>query len=129
MMNFWEYLEGITASGWVNTVIAGILQEKDFISTRINSLTQIFGVACPQGNYSILWADKVSDVSSPNICLYICYRGIDQITLQNNLITFAANQTAKERHLFVFEPTPFLINQGMGDVLVYSIENGQLKKW
>ena len=127
-MDFWNYIENGKFSEWCNTVIAGLLQDKGSVSGHINALMELYGNTCPQGNCAVLYHEKVSVSPSPNIDLYICYRDINQITLERRLNIFASGQTGTAKHLFIFEPTASLITQGMTDILVYSVENMQLQR-
>ena len=109
-MKFWEYIESTIWSGWCNTVISGLLQNKGSIIAYIDSLLQLFGYSSSQGNCTAIYFEKASVSPSPDIFLYICWRDIDEITLKKLLDTFALQPIGTNKHLFIFEPSLALIS-------------------
>jgi len=127
-MRFWNYLENKMFSGWCNTVIADLMQRKGLVSMYINSYMNIFGNDCLQKHCSAFYFDKINSSADLDIFLIICYRDVDEVDLVKRLNAFASQYNGSEKNLFIFEPSPSFQNTNRDDVLVYSIENGNVQK-
>jgi len=128
-MKFWDYIENLTCSGWCNTVIAGLIDQKSSISENINFQQLLFGNNYFPNSCTVLYCNNESVPNFGNIIKFICYRDIGKITLKANLDSFALKKTKNDNFFFIFEPSQSLINKGDTDVLVYSINvTGQVNK-